>query len=854
MRDQNITSIPSTPTSAAHIKIGKSPKLINRDTNPSGLEKPQPIVGDTKSITTRVSALQKEASSLNLQLLETMWSSEDKHHFISTLSKGKSFQNKSVLSIIEAEKIISDYAKSNTDLYFACAEYKTQINRKAENVAGARAFWMDIDCGIDKASSGKGYANKEEALGELQAFCEECNIDDPSYIVDSGNGLHAYWSFNDFLPKDKWKDYANKLKELTKKLSFLADDSRTADIASVLRIPGTKNHKSNPPKNVTMLQCSKATILMEKMLSAIDRAYIIHCASALPSRKTPEKPLNKNDKILADLDLLDRIKSALSRLTPDCDEKKWKFYRIVPLVELAKDNPEFQDQLKQMALEWSRGDYWKTPSLAWVTPGQGNKLAGEEAFEETWNRFFTGNYPGKTTSIGSIFKDAKDVGWNDPNESSKNKKEEFNQQSLENIQSDFSLINIGNKISVVDMKAHKERVGQNSAGKLHILNRSDGTLIIKRQIVGNFPESDYEDVTRTFFIDPNTTIYYGVEFHPRKTTPKHLNLWLGPTVKPAVGSWLTIKSFLLSVICNGDQNALDYLLSYLAHALQMPEDKPGVSIVMLGGQGTGKGTLGRILQNIWSSTYLQVSNMNSVTGNFNAVLECAFIVFLDEALFVGDRRSSDALKSLTTEPVILINEKHQPSRQINSLHRLFAATNADHWKHTDKDDRRDFVLRVSEKEKGNHSYWNTLYQAIDNGEVEALVHDLLNVDLSAFNVRKKPETAELRVQKIQSLGMVEEWWHDCLHAGFVFEGDDEWPKNISTQNAVDDVKNLTSRSTYSRITPKKFIDTMKLICPSSDKIQRKINGTRQRGLSLPPIDKARIEFENWFGSPIDWEE
>ena len=128
------------------------------------------------------------------------------------------------------------------------------------------------------------------------------------------------------------------------------------------------------------------------------------------------------------------------------------------------------------------------------------------------------------------------------------------------------------------------------------------------------------------------------------------------------------------------QEAYDYLIRYMAHALQKPWEKPGVMIIMLGGQGIGKGTLGRIFQKIWSATYIQTNNISLVTGEFNASLERAFIVFLDEALFVGNRKDSDRLKSLVTEPEILINEKYQPARQVRSYHRFIAATNADHFK------------------------------------------------------------------------------------------------------------------------------------------------------------------------------
>jgi predicted ATPase len=78
-------------------------------------------------------------------------------------------------------------------------------------------------------------------------------------------------------------------------------------------------------------------------------------------------------------------------------------------------------------------------------------------------------------------------------------------------------------------------------------------------------------------------------------------------------------------------------------------------VILLGGQGAGKGTLARILRKIWSATYVQVHQIKSITGQFNGSIERAFIVWLDEAIFDKNRGATDSLKSLVTEPVILIN-------------------------------------------------------------------------------------------------------------------------------------------------------------------------------------------------------
>ena len=422
---------------------------------------------------------------------------------------------------------------------------------------------------------------------------------------------------------------------------------------------------------------------------------------------------------------------------------------------------------------------------------------------------------------------------------------------LTSLQLRYALLNMDGRIWVLDIEVLTARTGEGTARKLVLSSRSDGNLLLQRLAKVLAPDADPSHSIVEFFISPVTACYDGVEFNPAGTSGNLLNLWIGPTVEAKAGEWPLIRAFLLDVICDGDQKCYGYLIRFIAHALQHPEVKPGILIILLGGQGTGKGTLGRILRLIWSATYLQVHNIDAVTGNFNASLERAFIVFMDEALFAGDRKASDALKSLVTEPVIHINEKHQPARQTHSYHRFFAATNADHLKNTERDDRRDFALRVSESRKGDHAYWQALNHEIDNGGVAAMVHDLLAMDLSGFNVRDKPNTHELLEQKLQSLGPIARWWHDCLDGGgLTAEGD--WDTFIGTEAAIKGIVEFAGGRLYKRPSPADFVQALLKLCPSACKKQKQDNLARQRGLSLPSLCQARIEFEQYIGGALRW--
>ncbi|MCX7168154.1 MAG: DUF5906 domain-containing protein [Rhodocyclales bacterium] len=421
------------------------------------------------------------------------------------------------------------------------------------------------------------------------------------------------------------------------------------------------------------------------------------------------------------------------------------------------------------------------------------------------------------------------------------------------IQDRFALI-VLKKIGVVDRAALAVRRQDEMAAPLTVLSRQDGSLLIHRLVRSDFQSDAFGDRAKQFLTHPATVCYRGVEFNPRETSAGFLNLWVGPTISPRQGDWGLIQEFLLVVICDGSEAAYFYLIRYIAHALQRPWEKPGTMIAMLGGEGIGKGTLARILRKIWTATFLHTHTVKPIVGDFNGSLERAFWVFLDEAVFAGDRAGTSALKGLITEPTIFINEKNQPGRTITSYHRFIAATNAEHFQHIDPDNRRDFMLKVSEARKGDRDYWAALSRAIDGGEVEAMMFDLLQMDLSGFDVRTKPNTKELTLQKLQSLPPFPRWWFDCISRGAIWEDGPDWPEFVSTRTVGSNFKSETQGiRTYKQLTGRDIKDSIRKVCPSAKVEQAMERNHRRRGFKLPTLNVARAEFEKFIGDTVDWE-
>jgi len=99
---------------------------------------------------------------------------------------------------------------------------------------------------------------KAEGVNALKAFCDAAGLPRP-YLVDSGRGVHAYWPLTADITKQQWKPVADRLKVVCHEHGLDADPARTADVASILRVPETFNFKEDPPLNVAVILPAPAT-------------------------------------------------------------------------------------------------------------------------------------------------------------------------------------------------------------------------------------------------------------------------------------------------------------------------------------------------------------------------------------------------------------------------------------------------------------------------------------------------------------------------------------------------------------------------------------------------------------------
>lgn len=186
-------------------------------------------------------------------------------HYLALFKEGYKFPAHKVYTDLEtmADAIEGMAGSRSLSVYHACATYQRAVieiedgektkrkYRIPENWDRAKAFWVDLDCGEDKHAKGDGYLTKKDAVMAVFKFADTIGWPRPM-IVDSGNGVHAYWPLTKDISHTNWVKVAKGLKATLFHCGVIADPTRTADFASILRPAGSTNRKNGQAKPVVV--------------------------------------------------------------------------------------------------------------------------------------------------------------------------------------------------------------------------------------------------------------------------------------------------------------------------------------------------------------------------------------------------------------------------------------------------------------------------------------------------------------------------------------------------------------------------------------------------------------------------
>jgi hypothetical protein len=353
--------------------------------------------------------------------------------------------------------------------------------------------------------------------------------------------------------------------------------------------------------------------------------------------------------------------------------------------------------------------------------------------------------------------------------------------------------------------------------------------------------------------DPNRRTYRAMALDPDGRCPPDVyNMWRGFGVEPHAGEWSAIRGHLLDIVCSGRRDYYEWLVRWFAHCVQRPGKPAKTALVLRGEKGAGKSLVGLILTHLFQDHSLSITQARHLTGNFNSHLMDVLALFVDEALWAGDKQGEGVLKALVTQDTLVIEPKGVDSFPMPNRLKIIIASNNDWVIPATKDERRYFALDVPDTRKGDTVYFTKLAAAIKGAELGAFLEHLLGLDLSDFAHRNPPHTEALNEQKLISGSSVEKFWSDCLHHGAVIGcevGDEDgWPDVVNCtdlHNAF--LKYALAHGDRHPPSDKNFGVALRKLCPNGS-LKRGRPGTanaegkRPREYQLDSLEQHRAAF------------
>lgn len=402
-----------------------------------------------------------------------------------------------------------------------------------------------------------------------------------------------------------------------------------------------------------------------------------------------------------------------------------------------------------------------------------------------------------TVRIGTLFYHATESGW-EPKSSDK-KPNKFD-VLIEGMNQIYAIVVVGGKIRIL-----REKRVKSDAMSMHydLLGKDDFRTLLQNDVVeitnekGKVKRVPIADIWLAH--DNRRTYPEGMGLYPDgKAPPGWYNTWNGFSIEPRKGDCSLFLNHIKEVICNGNKQYFNWLLDWCADSVQYPDNPKGTAIVMRGPEGSGKGTLANTMGELFGSHYRHLIDDSHLTSNFNAHMIDAIFVFADEITWGGNKRTSGKLKGMVTEKWLVGERKGVDAVGYKNMIHMMIASNSSWVIPAGMSSRRWFVLDISDKHVRDKPYFDEINYELDNGGREALLHMLLNREIT-HNLREAPTTKALKEQRARSSGddTTLQWWVNTLVKG-VLEVPDEkinfepgavaWPRYVNKALLYDDYK------------------------------------------------------------------
>lgn len=617
-------------------------------------------------------------------------------------------------------------------VYHACAGYKEASYicadgaarfRVQANAGKVKAFWVDIDCGEQKAAEGKGYHTKKEAITAVKQFLREYGLPPLTMVIDSGNGLHLYWALTEEIDAAIWTVTATALDALFKAGNLLVDPSRTKDVASILRPPGTTNRKNPENQKAVKLMYRGALVEFGKFSQALNAAtdklgiktpavvcgavpdYMQGDSGNLSVLREPTYTPANADIVADHCAQVDHFRKT------GCADSEPLWYANLGVLKSCAGG-------EAAAHEWSAND------ARYERKETQKKL-------DQWNT-------GPTTC--DKFRELNPTGCAGCTQKCKSPV----QLGVANLPLDW-LSKMNAQYAWIEKEAGVYRREHRDFIPMEKFNAAYAN---QTQPVRTRDGEKQVAISRLWLMNKNRKQHPAIVTKPGDppvTADGCLNDWAGFAVEPCSGDVEPFKRLYTYLF--GDDT---YVLHWLAHLLQFPGIKIFVGLVVWSAhEGVGKNLLFETIGGLFNRHHYALIGQSEVEDDFCGWIPGTVLVIADEVRASKNEKSRDRLKLWTTATTLRTHDKGQPKRDTDNLmNAVFLSNHADGMFLGDRD-RRFYVHEVKaeplpEALKQEFLYWRA------NGGPAHLLHYLQNIDLTGFDPKGRAPVTDSKREMIEA--------------------------------------------------------------------------------------------------------
>ena len=319
--------------------------------------------------------------------------------------------------------------------------------------------------------------------------------------------------------------------------------------------------------------------------------------------------------------------------------------------------------------------------------------------------------------------------------------------------SDFNLEHLANNLSLSQGKEYIKQYFVPLTNGNHAILTSEGKYnIISRDIIkqvylnrmpkelSHFYEKEYYTVRSISYELGKETFYQNtLNLCPKMKHSYKPFEQFDDSVKTSMNFML---KFIKDIICGGKQDSYNFTMKWLSNMIRGNKNNSCLYLKS-SVQGIGKSTLPEFIRDFVIGEDLSLeSGSRPLTSCFNSILEGKLMVVFEELenfSFKEWCNISSTLKRIITSSTYLIEGKNINSYTTNNINNYILISNNDAIK--DDEGRRYFILDLSTKHKGDHSYFGKLRSECFNNEVgHAFYCYMLEYDINNFNPQAYPDT------------------------------------------------------------------------------------------------------------------